>query len=38
METEKNKILIVDDEEDLCEILQFNLNNSGYYDRCRSFS
>ena len=26
---EKN-ILIVDDEEDLCEILQFNLNNSGF--------
>jgi two-component system, OmpR family, alkaline phosphatase synthesis response regulator PhoP len=31
MDTEKNKILIVDDEEDLCEILQFNLNNSGYF-------
>jgi two-component system, OmpR family, alkaline phosphatase synthesis response regulator PhoP len=30
MESEKNKILIVDDEEDLCEILQFNLNNSGF--------
>jgi two-component system, OmpR family, alkaline phosphatase synthesis response regulator PhoP len=27
---EHNKILIVDDEEDLCEILQFNLNNSGF--------
>ena len=27
---ENNKILIVDDEEDLCEILQFNLNNSGF--------
>ena len=27
---ENDKILIVDDEEDLCEILQFNLNNSGY--------
>ncbi len=27
---ERIKILIVDDEEDLCEILQFNLNNSGY--------
>ncbi len=27
---EKNKILIVDDEEDLCEIIQFNLNNSGF--------
>jgi len=25
-----NKILIVDDEEDLCEILQYNLNNSGF--------
>jgi len=24
------KILIVDDEEDLCEILQYNLNNEGY--------
>ncbi len=24
------KILIVDDEEDLCEILQFNLNNAGF--------
>jgi DNA-binding response OmpR family regulator len=24
------KILIVDDEEDLCEILQYNLNNDGY--------
>jgi two-component system, OmpR family, alkaline phosphatase synthesis response regulator PhoP len=30
MEMERIKILIVDDEEDLCEILQFNLNNSGY--------
>jgi len=27
---ENEKILIVDDEEDLCEILQFNLNNSGF--------
>jgi two-component system alkaline phosphatase synthesis response regulator PhoP len=27
---ENDKILIVDDEEDLCEILQFNLNNSGF--------
>jgi len=27
---EKQKILIVDDEEDLCEILQFNLNSAGY--------
>ena len=30
METKRNKILIVDDEEDLCEIVQFNLNNSGF--------
>ena len=27
---EKKKILIVDDEQDLCEILQFNLNVAGY--------
>ena len=27
---EQQKILIVDDEEDICEILQFNLNNAGY--------
>ena len=27
---DRRKILIVDDEEDLCEILQFNLNNAGY--------
>jgi len=27
---EKQKILVVDDEEDLCEILQFNLNSVGY--------
>ena len=27
---EKKKILIVDDEQDLCEILQFNLNAAGY--------
>lgn len=26
----KNKILVVDDEEDLCEILQFNLETEGY--------
>lgn len=26
----EKKILIVDDEEDLCEILQYNLNNDGY--------
>ena len=25
-----NKILVVDDEEDLCEILQFNMENEGY--------
>jgi len=25
------RILIVDDEEDLCEILQYNLNNEGYF-------
>jgi two-component system, OmpR family, alkaline phosphatase synthesis response regulator PhoP len=30
MNTRKYRILIVDDEEDLCEILQYNLNNSGY--------
>ncbi|MGB8489652.1 MAG: response regulator transcription factor [Bacteroidales bacterium] len=30
MDTKGKKILIVDDEEDLCEILQFNLNNSGF--------
>jgi DNA-binding response OmpR family regulator len=29
MNTKGKKILIVDDEEDLCEILQFNLNNAG---------
>ena len=29
MET-KNRILVVDDEEDLCEILKFNLENEGY--------
>lgn len=28
--SEKSKILIVDDEEDLCRILQFNLENEGY--------
>lgn len=27
---EKNRILVVDDEEDLCEILKFNLDNEGY--------
>jgi two-component system alkaline phosphatase synthesis response regulator PhoP len=30
MDNRKHKILIVDDEEDLCEILQYNLNNSGF--------
>ena len=30
MESDAKKILIVDDEEDLCEILQYNLNNEGY--------
>ncbi len=27
---EKKKVLVVDDEEDLCEILRFNLNNAGF--------
>jgi two-component system, OmpR family, alkaline phosphatase synthesis response regulator PhoP len=31
MEFKGRRILIVDDEEDLCEILQYNLNNEGYY-------
>jgi two-component system alkaline phosphatase synthesis response regulator PhoP len=31
MELNGKRILIVDDEEDLCEILQYNLNNEGYY-------
>lgn len=26
----KNRILIVDDEEDICEILKFNLDNEGF--------
>jgi len=30
METKNKRILIVDDEEDLCEILQYNLGNAGY--------
>lgn len=30
MSTDKVKILVVDDEEDLCEILQFNLNAEGF--------
>jgi len=31
MESRNRRILIVDDEEDLCEILQYNLGNAGYY-------
>lgn len=31
MELQGKRILIVDDEEDLCEILQYNLSNEGYY-------
>ena len=31
MELNGKRILIVDDEEDLCEILQYNLNNEGYH-------
>ncbi len=30
MDLKTKKILIVDDEEDLCEILQYNLGNAGY--------
>jgi CheY-like chemotaxis protein len=30
MEIKGKRILIVDDEEDLCEILQYNLGNEGY--------
>jgi DNA-binding response OmpR family regulator len=30
MDTRTKKILIVDDEEDLCEILQYNLSHAGY--------
>ena len=30
MNAKEEKLLIVDDEEDLCEILRFNLNNSGF--------
>ena len=30
MELKRKRILIVDDEEDLCEILQYNLSNEGY--------
>ena len=28
----ETRILVVDDEEDLCEILKFNLENEGYGD------
>ena len=31
MDNNSKRILIVDDEEDLCEILQYNLSNEGYY-------
>ncbi|MEA3317040.1 MAG: response regulator transcription factor [Bacteroidota bacterium] len=31
MKEQKHRLLIVDDEEDLCEILQFNLEGEGYY-------
>jgi two-component system alkaline phosphatase synthesis response regulator PhoP len=31
MELNGKRILVVDDEEDLCEILQYNLSNEGYY-------
>jgi DNA-binding response OmpR family regulator len=31
MELNAKRILIVDDEEDLCEILQYNLSNEGYH-------
>jgi DNA-binding response OmpR family regulator len=31
METKNKRVLIVDDEEDLCEILQYNLGNAGYH-------
>jgi DNA-binding response OmpR family regulator len=31
MEIKGKRILIVDDEEDLCEILQYNLSNEGFY-------
>jgi len=31
MDIKGKRILIVDDEEDLCEILQYNLGNEGYY-------
>ena len=31
MDLKNKRILIVDDEEDLCEILQYNLGNVGYH-------
>jgi len=31
MDLKNKRILIVDDEEDLCEILQYNLGNAGYF-------
>lgn len=31
MDKNSKRIIIVDDEEDLCEILQYNLSNEGYY-------
>lgn len=31
MDTKNKRVLIVDDEEDLCEILQYNLGNAGYH-------
>lgn len=30
MKKQEHKLLIVDDEEDLCEILQFNLEGEGF--------
>lgn len=30
MDTDAKRILVVDDEEDLCEILKFNLETEGY--------
>jgi two-component system, OmpR family, alkaline phosphatase synthesis response regulator PhoP len=31
MAMKEKRILVIDDEEDLCEILQYNLSNEGYY-------
>ena len=41
MSSSKQKILVVDDEESLCEIIQFNLEVEGYtvdtaFKRCNS--